>query len=134
MTEFTCYVKPKGQGSMIPLPNGRMRHGKDVIATRHAIAAAALEAGCRPIDGPVAITVTAYMLRGKTVKREYPTVAPDADKLLRLVGDALTGVAYNDDKQIVEATVRKLYSDVPRVYVRVEAVNHVDRQDAKAVR
>lgn len=41
---------------------------------------------------------------------QYPTVAPDLDKLARAVGDALKGVAYADDAQIVDLTARKRYA------------------------
>jgi len=40
-----------------------------------------------------------------------PAVAPDIDKLLRAVSDALTGVGYMDDAQIVEVYASKIYAD-----------------------
>lgn len=47
--------------------------------------------------------------RPRTVTREYPTVPPDSDKLMRAVGDALTGIVYRDDAQSVDLVVRKRY-------------------------
>lgn len=38
---------------------------------------------------------------------EVDTLKPDADNILKLVGDALNGVAYKDDSQVIEATVTK---------------------------
>ena len=42
-----------------------------------------------------------------------PTVKPDLDKLTRAIGDALSGVAYVDDAQIVESSTSKWYSPTP---------------------
>ena len=38
-------------------------------------------------------------------------VKPDGDKLHRAVGDALTGILYRDDAQIVAGSYRKWYQD-----------------------
>lgn len=46
-----------------------------------------------------------------------PTKKPDCDNVLKIIFDALNQVAYADDKQIVAATIRKVYSDQPRVEV-----------------
>ena len=62
----------------------------------------------------------AKMLSGKI----RPTTKPDWDNLGKLVSDALNGVAYDDDKRVVDARVRKFYSDRPRTQVTIsEAVN-----------
>jgi crossover junction endodeoxyribonuclease RusA len=46
----------------------------------------------------------------------------DVDKLLRSILDALTGVAYQDDSQVVEATIRKRFSEVEQVTIRIQEV------------
>jgi Holliday junction resolvase RusA-like endonuclease len=53
---------------------------------------------------------------GKYVpKMEYyytrPAHMPDIDKLLRAVMDALTGIAYADDSQVIECMVSKVYGE-----------------------
>jgi Holliday junction resolvase RusA-like endonuclease len=40
---------------------------------------------------------------------EWPVVKPDCTKLLRAVEDALTGVVWRDDAQVVEQAVSKRY-------------------------
>lgn len=40
---------------------------------------------------------------------EWPTTKPDCTKLLRAVEDALTGVVWRDDAQVVEQSVTKRY-------------------------
>lgn len=49
-----------------------------------------------------------------------PKVKPDADNLAKAVLDALNGIAYKDDAQIVELTVQKWYSASPAVHVMIE--------------
>jgi Holliday junction resolvase RusA-like endonuclease len=63
----------------------------------------------QPIEGPVQLTVRFYLPRPKYLKaRETPHVTrPDASKLLRSLEDAMTGIVYRDDGQIVELTVWK---------------------------
>jgi crossover junction endodeoxyribonuclease RusA len=39
----------------------------------------------------------------------YMTARPDRDKLLRAIGDALTGVLYRDDSYIVDGNTSKRY-------------------------
>lgn len=53
------------------------------------------------------------MIEGKI----RPTVRPDWDNIGKLIADALNGIAYEDDKCIVDAQVRKFYSDNPRTEV-----------------
>jgi Holliday junction resolvase RusA-like endonuclease len=52
----------------------------------------------------------------------YPTKKPDWDNIGKLVCDALNGVAYRDDSQIVMAMVIKHYSDNPRLEIDISEV------------
>ena len=56
------------------------------------------------------------MLDGKIL----PAKKPDIDNVVKAVLDALNGVAYRDDTQVVELHVRKSYSEKPRVEVSIE--------------
>lgn len=47
------------------------------------------------------------------------TVKPDGSNVLKSIEDALNGVVYADDSQIIKSTISKHYSDVPRVQVTV---------------
>jgi Holliday junction resolvase RusA-like endonuclease len=49
----------------------------------------------------------------------YPAKNPDALKLGRAVEDALTGVLWRDDNQIVDERIAKRYGDRARVEIRV---------------
>ena len=51
-----------------------------------------------------------------------PIRKPDWDNVGKIICDALNGIAYRDDAQIVDALVRKFYSDTPRVIVEISDI------------
>jgi Holliday junction resolvase RusA-like endonuclease len=55
-------------------------------------------------------------------KRSLPIVEIDLDKAVRAIGDALTGVAYVDDKQICRIEADKVYAEAPGPGVEVRVI------------
>jgi len=51
-----------------------------------------------------------------------PTKTPDADNILKVVGDSLNGLAFRDDAQIVDTQIRKFYAAQPRIEVTIQQV------------
>ena len=51
---------------------------------------------------------------------EWPTKKPDADNIEKGVYDALNGLAYTDDKQIVMTNTVKVYGPEARVEIMIE--------------
>ena len=51
-----------------------------------------------------------------------PSKKPDIDNCEKSIFDALNGIAYNDDSQIVSCWADKFYSTVPRVEVIIREV------------
>ena len=47
-----------------------------------------------------------------------PAKAPDVDNLEKFLLDCLTGLLYEDDRQIVELNARKIYSEYPRTVIK----------------
>lgn len=73
------------------------------------------EAGFAPFDGPVSVSLAFVMPRPKSApkSKHVPAVKrPDVDKLARAVLDALTGVAFVDDSQVIELAASKRLSNV----------------------
>lgn len=78
---------------------------------------------------PLLMCVKAYYSIPKSVsnkkrqlmleKKIRPTKKPDWDNIGKIVADSLNGIAYRDDAQVVDAFVRKYYSDKPRVEVTI---------------
>lgn len=70
-------------------------------------------------DG-VNLSVRLEFKKPKTATRRQPTVRPDIDKCLRAVLDALTGLCYVDDSQVVYVATAKVYGPSERVIVEIE--------------
>jgi len=117
---FRADGAPVPQGSMKVI-NGNVIHsqGSALAVWRSTVALSARLAGARPNASPVSIEIDFYLPRPRTVKRIYPTVPPDLDKLIRGVLDALTGIGYLDDSQVVDIKASKAYSPTPGAEIRL---------------
>jgi len=87
-----------------------------------------------PLTGPLKVTFEFYRTRPKAHFRsngqikesfanEYPTTKPDVTKLIRAAEDAMTGILWIDDSQIVRQISGKSYSDTPGLYITVEELS-----------
>lgn len=96
---------------------------------RASVAMAASRAFDRPETCALAVRVSFQMPRPKghfradgSVKPKaprYPTTRPDATKLWRSTEDALKGIAWLDDSQVVKQYVEKVYGDRPGADITV---------------
>lgn len=68
------------------------------------------------------------------VGAERPTKKPDVDNVFKILTDALSGIAYKDDKQIVDAKISKFYADEARVEVMIKADEGVQRKAPESFR
>lgn len=88
-------------------------------------------AGRQPTMQPVRVVVEArfpiapsWSLRKRNAAilgHVLPCTTPDVDNLLKCL-DSLNGVVFADDRQIVEAVVRKIYSATPGLTVEIATV------------
>lgn len=126
-----AFIHPHLKRAMVTHDNNAKVKGWRSIVSMQA-KEAMLQAGIRELlrDG-VQIEIKFYLARPKNHfgKRgllgsapAYPVKKPDLDKLTRCIGDALKGVIYGDDSQVVSWTVRKHYGDPPRAEISVEIV------------
>lgn len=79
---------------------------------------------------PLKADITAYFAIPKSAtktKRKMmiaeqlnPLKKPDLDNIAKICLDALNGIAYYDDSQIVELAVRKKYSEQPRTEIKID--------------
>lgn len=86
--------------------------------------------GRAPMVRPISISISIYMpIPASWSKRRQDlaergligaTTKPDWDNVGKVAADAMNGIVYDDDKQIVRAMVSKEYSIVPRVEVSVQ--------------
>lgn len=87
-----------------------------------------------PDDAQLGMSVWAYYSIPKSASKRKqeamkagtvrPTKKPDADNVLKCVADALNGIAYRDDAQIVSVIVEKFYDEKPRVDIGIEVVQN----------
>ena len=67
--------------------------------------------GLNPITEPVEIALVFHLPKPKSVKREFPSVKPDLDKLVRSTFDGLkTGGLYEDDALVIALSASKIYA------------------------
>ncbi len=68
---------------------------------------------------PPKVPVRAIQLLCWMERKELPLKKPDIDNIVKVVADALNGVAYHDDTQII-IVVAKVYSSLEGLDVTVE--------------
>lgn len=75
-------------------------------------------------DVPVRVAMTFVFVKPKSApaSRTRPVVKPDYDKLARSTTDAMTGVLWVDDDQVVDADLHKIYGPVEQVVISVQLV------------
>lgn len=106
------------RGNVVEMADARLRSWRQDVALT---AKQAME-GRLPWQGPVMVAVSFYLVRpkahygtGKNSERlkpqapAYPSVHPDIDKLCRSLLDAMTGIVFHDDRQVVMLQAGKFY-------------------------
>jgi Holliday junction resolvase RusA-like endonuclease len=94
-TEFTVWGRPVPQGSVSHFGGHVVAVSKDLHEWRDLVTAAAMESvgpDFKPLDAMMGIRVYFYFEPPARKKFARPGVAPDGDKLLRAIQDALTFV------------------------------------------
>lgn len=136
MIEFTVPGEPVAQGRPRFSTRGSFvkaydpAKSKDYKAYVKLVAMAAMnERSLKPLDGAIAVSIKAFVSVPKSKSKKFrqnalkwlerPTKKPDCDNIAKILLDAMTGIVYEDDKQIIRLVVEKFYDEVPRVEVTV---------------
>ncbi len=116
---------------------------------KQQVAAAAAEAmaehgATELLEGPLWLEADFYTPRAKShygtgrnagvlkaTAPKWPVKRPDLLKLTRGIEDALTGVVYRDDSQIVRESLCKRYGTPARVIIRVGPIGETAEDDSK---
>ena len=132
--KFIIPGKPMGKQRPRVLKNGISYTPKETVNYEVYVKQCYLEeyAGKELLNGPVKIKIEAYMPIPKSASKKIqkamkagqirPAKKPDWDNIGKIITDALNGIAYDDDKQIVSCLVEKYYSDAPMVYVEIREI------------
>jgi Holliday junction resolvase RusA-like endonuclease len=133
--EFALAGAPRGKERVKTAADGHSYTPERTVSFegRLAYAAQLAMAGRPPLEGPLALEVTMYFAVPASKPARFrqdalsgkirPTVKPDWDNGGKLT-DALNLIVWIDDKQVVDARVRKFYSDRPRTEIKVSPVNN----------
>ena len=138
MVVFTVPGKPQGKARARTTRTGHTYTPEKTVLYENLVKACYIESQPRQkwFDGePLAVSIYARFQipksKSKKEKKEMllgyklPTVKPDADNIAKVICDALNGVAYGDDTQVVRLHVVKEYvrEDTPaHVTVSIEAL------------
>lgn len=92
--------------------------------------------GKEPLRGPLRLVVTAFMAVPRSWSRKKrdaalagtirPITKPDWDNTGKGASDALKGIVWVDDSQVVDGRVIKLYDESPRLRVEVTPIEVFD--------
>lgn len=104
--------RPAAQGSKRHVGGGRLVEQSKAVAPWRTTVAwhAAQEFRGAPLDGPLRVVIDFVMPRPAATPRKSTPPAvkrPDVDKMQRAVFDALSGVVWRDDSQVVDVHARK---------------------------
>ena len=144
---------PGGSKRAFPIHTGKFkpdsRTGKPVEIIRTIVTDAAgarnknwrqsVQDACRsvftsvPLQGPLSMKVLFYMpyrkgdfnAKGdvKETAPKFPITKPDVLKLMRSTEDALNGVLWLDDAQVVATSACKVYGRQPGALIQIESLN-----------
>lgn len=143
LLQFVVPGEPRGKGR----PRfGRTRAGHPVAYTdsktasyENLVKLAARAAGAKPIDAPLSVEIVAHFAPARSWSKKKQAAAMagemapgrfDLDNICKAVLDGLNGVAFLDDKQIVDLRARKIFSAAPSLSVRVYRVTFAAQQVA----
>ena len=131
---FVVTGKPVGKGRPRASTRGgfvRMYTDAKTLGYEAAIAdeAARAMSGAEPFETPMQMQVSCYypipkswpkrIKQGAIDEEVFPKVKPDLDNVVKAVLDALNGVVYLDDAQVVNLVATKRYATEPRVEVYI---------------
>lgn len=144
MIEFEFLGKPVGQGRPKFSTRGGFVRAIDPQKSRDyksyvkAVVAEKISQikGFQPMQGAICLKLIAVLAIPKSKPKKFreaaltgkvhPTVKPDIDNIYKIVTDAMQGIVYEDDKQIIDAALNKRYGLQPRVVVQIYEVKNVD--------
>ena len=69
---------------------------------------------------PIPKSATKAAVAGMQAGEILPSRKPDIDNVLKVVLDALNGVAYKDDSRVVAVSARKVYSMTPKLVIEMK--------------
>ena len=128
--QFTIDREPRGKEAHRMTRAGHTYKPPKTVEFENAVKEAYIkEHGDTMLIGAIGVRIIAFMRwpkntskvkQEKMIKGEIrPTKKPDLDNISKAVCDALSGVAYDDDKQIVESLLLKYWDKEGSIQVKL---------------
>lgn len=98
--------------------------------------------GCDQLQGPVRVGIRAFMQTPQAIAKHKrkgpaaesgelrPLTKPDVDNFAKVI-DALNGIVWRDDSQVVELLVEKFYSSRPRLELEASEIESVLQRELR---
>lgn len=67
------------------------------------------------ITSPLHMNIRFYFKKAKSCKSKYMTKRLDLDNLIKSLSDAMNGIVFHDDSQVVSIDALKAYDSHPRI-------------------
>lgn len=129
---ITIPGEPKGKGRHRTTKQGITYTPETTASYENLVKVLYMQEHQTKLKGELEARIMAYMTIPKStskVKRQKmldgairPTKKVDVDNIAKIILDALNGLAYDDDKQIVSLRVEKYYSNEPSVEIEIEQI------------
>ena len=133
--EVLGIIVPKGRHRATFKDGKRQNYPEQRTAnyeTKINLAAGKAMDGRKPLDGPISMAVYAYMpIPVSLSKRKrrmaiegalLPVKRPDLDNFVKSALDGCNKVVFGDDSQVVLIRAAKVYSERPRLEIRVKVI------------
>lgn len=135
--KLTIPVAPQPQSRPRFTARGRYVHAyenKKITMYKRMVAATyqSYFGAVKPTEKAIAVDVVFYRPVQKSISKierqrrltgeSLPAIKPDIDNYVKAILDALNGVAFRDDKQIISLNAKKLYSDKPRTEIEIKEI------------
>lgn len=147
MIVFEMWGKPQGKARARTFYNHRLGRSQSVTPTNTVLYENYIKECYKATESsefwfnkePLAMKIVALFEIPKSFTKKqradikngllFPTKKPDADNIAKVVCDALNGVAYTDDTQIIDLHILKFYAkDRPRVIVEIKRYEQNEQQ------
>lgn len=131
MIRFEIPGKPFGKQRHRTTKTGRTYTPKATVDFETVVGTIANMHFSAPICGPVGLTIEAIFVPAKswTKKRRaeamgaYHTQKPDADNISKAIKDGMNGIVYQDDSQVADLHVTKIWGHEAKTIVIVESID-----------
>ncbi|MDE2101603.1 MAG: RusA family crossover junction endodeoxyribonuclease [Patescibacteria group bacterium] len=124
MTSWTIYIPGELRGKQRPrvTRKGHTYTPQETLNAEAWVKACAIDAGViKPLDGPLVLSLSVVRLVPASWSKKKRAAAlngdvratgkPDLDNIVKLVGDALNGICWQDDSQIVSLHVDRVFGE-----------------------